>query len=1259
MSVPNPPTSAEVREARRATLRAALDERILVLDGAMGTMIQRHELDEAGFRGERFADRSEIPRDLRGDNDLLCLSRPEIVRSIHDDYLAAGADIIETNTFNANGISQADYGTVHLVREINVAAAALARAAADEAEAASQAAGEPRPRWVAGSLGPTNRTASISPDVNDPAARNVTFDELVAAYGEAARGLIEGGADILLVETIFDTLNGKAAIFALEELFDEIEERWPVMISGTIVDLSGRTLTGQTTEAFWASVMHARPMTVGLNCSLGPRQLRQFVQELSRIAPLPISVYPNAGLPNEFGGYDETPEAMSAVLGEFGRTGLLNIVGGCCGTTPDHIRAFADVVRGVAPRTPPPDDHRTRLSGLEPLVIDRDSLFVNIGERTNVTGSRQFAKLILDGRFADAVEVARDQVANGAQAIDVNMDEGMLDSAEAMGRFLRLIAAEPDISRVPVLVDSSKWSVIEAGLKCVQGRSVVNSISLKEGEDEFLRQARLVRRYGASVVVMAFDEEGQADTAERKVAIATRARDLLIEQAGFAPQEIILDPNIFAIATGIEAHADYAVAYIEATKRIKAELPGSLVSGGVSNVSFAFRGNDRVREAIHSVFLYHAIAAGMDMGIVNPGQLAVYDDIEPELRERVEDVVLNRRPDATERLLEVAQRQGGKARGRGKTEDRAWRAAPVNERLTHALVEGIDAYIVEDTEEARQAAGKPIEVIEGPLMAGMNVVGDLFGSGKMFLPQVVKSARVMKKAVAHLIPYLEAERSAPGGNGRRSAGKVLMATVKGDVHDIGKNIVGVVLGCNDYEVIDLGVMVPWSRIVEVARAEDVDIIGLSGLITPSLEEMAITAGELEREGFQIPLLIGGATTSRAHTAVKIEPRYGGPTVHVVDASRAVGVAGQLMGAATHDAFVATTREEYAAIRREREGRHEADRLLALADARANRQVIDRAPGTPGATPPRPSFLGVRTVDDVALTDLVERIDWSPFFATWELAGHYPAILSDPAVGAAATDLFEDARRMLERIVKEGLLEARAAVGFWPAAATADDDIAIYAPDEAGRERAPIARVPTLRQQMAKSGGRANVALSDFVASQESGVADYIGGFAVTAGLGTDDVVRTFEAAHDDYGAIMVKALADRLAEAFAEWLHERVRRDLWGYAPDERLSNEDLIAERYQGIRPAPGYPACPEHSQKRTLFELLEAEQRTGITLTESFAMLPTSSVSGWYFWHPEAHYFGVGRIGRDQVEDYARRTGLDVPTAERWLAPNLAYDR
>ena len=1130
---------------------------------------------------------------------------------------------------------------------MNAAAARLAREAADSTEAASRSDGTYRRRWVAGALGPTNRTASISPDVNDPAARNVSFDELAEAYAEAARGLIEGGADLLLVETIFDTLNAKAAIFGLETVFDEIGERWPLMISGTIVDLSGRTLSGQTTEAFWTSIMHARPLTVGLNCSLGPRQLRPFVQELGRVAPLPLSVYPNAGLPNEFGGgYDETPEQMRAVLGEFAESGLLNVVGGCCGTTPDHIRAFADAVKGLPPRIPPSVERRTRLSGLEPLVIGPDTRFVNVGERTNVTGSRKFARLIVDGNLSEAVEIARDQVANGAQAIDVNMDEAMLDSVEAMTRFLRLLAGEPDISRVPVLVDSSRFEVIEAGLKCIQGRGVVNSISLKEGEEEFLRQARLVRRYGAAVIVMAFDERGQADTVERKVAIARRAFELLIDRAGFAPEEIILDPNIFAIATGIEAHADYAVAYVEATRRIKAELPGALVSGGVSNVSFAFRGNEAVREAIHSVFLYHAIAAGMDMGIVNPGQLAVYD------------VVLNRRPDAGDRLLEIARRFGSDSRRASPAGDAAWREAPVAERLKHALVEGIDAWIVEDTEEARQALPRPIDVIEGPLMDGMNVVGDLFGSGRMFLPQVVKSARVMKKAVAHLVPFLEEERAAGGGTARRSAGKVLMATVKGDVHDIGKNIVGVVLGCNDYEVIDLGVMVPWAKIVDVARAEEVDLIGLSGLITPSLEEMAITAGELEREGFRTPLLIGGATTSRAHTAVRIEPRYGGPTVHVVDASRAVGVAGQLMNPETRDAFVLNTRREYAAIRLERESRHEVDKLLSLAGARAAGLRIDRSPGSIGATPPVPSFLGARDVADVALTDLVPRIDWTPFFATWELAGRYPTILSDPTVGRAATDLFNDAQRMLERIVDEDLLRACGAVGFWPAAATPDDEIAVFAADDAERS-APLARVPTLRQQMTKTGGRPNLALSDYLAPAESGVADYVGAFAVTAGLGIDEVVGRFEAAHDDYGAILVKALADRLAEAFAELLHERVRRQLWGYAPNESLTNDELIAERYQGIRPAPGYPACPDHTQKRTLFALLDAERRAGITLTESFAMLPTASVSGWYFWHPEARYFGVGRIGRDQVEDYARRTGLAVDEAERWLAPNLAYDR
>jgi 5-methyltetrahydrofolate--homocysteine methyltransferase len=1250
------PTSREVREARRAALDAALRERILVIDGAMGTMIQGFELDETGYRGERFADRSTTPQDIKGDPDLLSLSRPDLISSIHAGYLDAGADIIETNTFTATSIAQSDFGVADLAREMNRASASLARAAADEAETADPT----RPRWVAGAIGPTNRTASISPDVNDPGARNVTFDELAEAYGESARGLIEGGADILVVETIFDTLNAKAAIFGLETVFDELGERWPVIISGTITDASGRTLSGQTTEAFWTSVMHARPIAAGLNCALGPRQIRQFLQEFARVAPIPISVYPNAGLPNAFGGYDETPSEMSEILGEFARAGLVNLVGGCCGTTPDHIRAFVEEVRGVPPRVPPEPDTRTRLSGLEPLIIPQPgNVFVNVGERTNVTGSRKFARLVLDGDYTAAVDIAREQVVNGAQAIDVNMDEGMLDSVAAMTKFINLIASEPDITKVPVLIDSSRFAVIEAGLKCLQGRGVVNSISMKEGEAEFLRQAKLVRRYGAAVVVMAFDEQGQADTVERKVAIARRAYDLLIAEAGYEPQDIILDPNIFAVATGIEAHAAYATAYIEATRRIKAELPGALVSGGVSNVSFAFRGNDPVREAIHSVFLYHAIAAGMDMGIVNAGQLAVYDDIEPELRERVEDVVLNRRADATERLLEFAGAMGGAGgRVRASREDLAWRSAPVNERLSHALVEGIDAWIVEDTEEARLAAARPIQVIEGPLMDGMNVVGDLFGSGRMFLPQVVKSARVMKRAVAHLIPFIEAERLERGGaddGARRSAGKVLLATVKGDVHDIGKNIVGVVLGCNDYEVIDLGVMVPWARIVEVARAEDVDIIGLSGLITPSLEEMAITAGELEREGFSLPLLIGGATTSRAHTAVRIEPRYSGPTVHVLDASRAVGVASRLMNPDTRDELIATTRIEYEAIRREREDRHEVDKLLSLQAARANRLVVDRTAGSPGAVPPRPTFIGAQAVE-APLEALVERIDWSPFFTTWELAGHYPAILTDPVVGRAASDLFADAQRLLERIVGERLLRARGAVGFWPAWATTDDDIELFADESRTRS---IARIPTLRQQMAKSGGRPNIALSDFVAPCDAGPVDYLGGFAVTAGLGTDEAVRDFEAAHDDYNAILVKALADRLAEAFAEWLHERVRRELWGYAPDEVLSNDDLIAERYQGIRPAPGYPACPDHTQKRPLFSLLDAPERAGMSLTESFAMLPTASVAGWYLWHPESHYFGVGRIGRDQVADYARRTGLDLPTAERWLAPNLAYDR
>jgi 5-methyltetrahydrofolate--homocysteine methyltransferase len=1235
--------SALTRNTRIARLIPLLQQRILVLDGAMGTMIQRHRLDEAGFRGERFRDWA---REVKGNSDLLNLSRSEIITGIHRAYLEAGADIIETNTFTSTAVAQADYGAQELVYEMNVAGAQLARQAADEFERR-----DGRPRFVAGALGPTNRTASISPDVNDPGFRAITFDELAAAYAEQARGLLEGGADLLLVETIFDTLNAKAAIFGIEGVFGAQGERVPVMISGTITDASGRTLSGQTAEAFWYSVMHARPLTVGLNCALGARQLRPYVQDLSRIVPVFITAYPNAGLPNAFGGYDETADEMAKVIREFAELGIVNVVGGCCGTTPDHIRAMAAAVKDLPPRRPADPPVRLRLSGLEPLVIGPETNFVNIGERTNVTGSRKFAKLILEGQYEAALDVARQQVESGAQMIDVNMDEGMLDSERAMTTFLRLIAAEPDISRVPVMIDSSKWSVIEAGLKCVQGKGVVNSISLKEGEAQFLEHAGLVRRYGAAVVVMAFDERGQADSADRKVAIAARAYRLLTERVGFPPEDIILDPNIFAIATGIEEHAAYGVDYIEATRRIKATLPHVKVSGGVSNVSFSFRGNDPVREAIHSVFLYHAIRAGMDMGIVNAGQLAIYEDIPRELRDRVEDVVLNRRPDAAERLLEIAEQVGreGARTGESGREGLEWRSKPVRERLTHALVEGIADYIVDDTEEARQLFARPIEVIEGPLMDGMNVVGDLFGSGKMFLPQVVKSARVMKKAVAHLIPYIEAEKQA--ANDVRAKGKVLLATVKGDVHDIGKNIVGVVLQCNNYQVIDLGVMVPAARIIETARAESVDIIGLSGLITPSLEEMVFTAGELDREGFRVPLLIGGATTSRVHTAVKIEPRYHGPTVHVLDASRAVGVASSLLSDTQREEFVGGVRQEYARVRKERaEADGSGRERPPLAEARANRLILDL-----GRPVPKPCFLGVRTFAPYPLAELVDYIDWTPFFQAWELAGRYPAILEDPKVGAAARNLFGDAERMLERIVGEALLEARAAVGFFPANSVGDD-IEVYA-DESRREVRAVAY--TLRQQLSKSAGRPNLALADFVAPRDSGAIDYMGAFAVTAGHGLDALVAQFEAAHDDYSAILAKALADRLAEALAERLHERVRRELWGYARDESLDNEGLLREAYQGIRPAPGYPACPDHTEKRTLFDLIEAERRTGLTLTESFAMVPTAAVSGWYFWRPEARYFGVGKILRDQAEDYARRKGMDLATAERWLAPNLAYER
>ncbi len=1220
-----------------------------MLDGATGTLIQRYGLSEDDFRGQRFRDH---PKDVRGDNDLLCLTRPDVVRAVHDAYLAAGADLISTDTFAATRIAQADYGLEDVAYEIHVAAAQIARAAADAAEAADP----DRPRFVVGSVGPTNKTASISPDVADPAARSVTFQELADAYTEAARGLVEGGADLLMIETIFDVLNAKAAIFGIETAFEDLGIRVPLWISGTITDTSGRTLSGHTVEAFWNAIRHARPLIVGLNCALGARQLRGHVQELSGLADTFVAAHPNAGLPNEFGGYDESPEAMGAVLREFAEAGIVNIVGGCCGTGPAHVAAFVAAARGLAPRVVPARPSALRLAGLEALNVDQGSLFLNIGERTNVAGSRAFAKRIVDGDFESAIDIARRQVDGGAQAIDVNMDEALLDSEAAMTRFLNLVASEPAVARVPIVVDSSKWSVIEAGLRCIGGKPIVNSISLKEGEEQFLRQARLARRYGAAVIVMAFDEKGQADTVERKLEICRRAHALLTEQVGFPADDVIFDPNIFAIGTGIEEHAGYAVAYIEAVRRIKAELPGARISGGVSNVSFAFRGNDPIREAIHAVFLYHAVAAGMDMGIVNPGQLAVYSEIPAELLERVEDLVLNRRPDATERLLEIAPRYaagGGAARIEA---DLRWRDLPVRERLQHALVEGIDTWVVEDTEAARLTATRPIEVIEGPLMSGMNAVGDLFAAGKMFLPQVVKSARVMKKAVAHLVPYLEAEKAALGDT--RPRGRVLMATVKGDVHDIGKNIVGVVLQCNNYEVIDLGVMVPTARILEAARAEAVDVVGLSGLITPSLEEMAHVAAEMEREGFRLPLLIGGATTSRAHTAVKIAPRYSGLVIHVADASRAVGVVSELLGDGAA-AYAARVLADQQRLRVDRAGRRERIARVSIDAARANRASADFS-----VPAPRPSFLGVRTFDDYPLADLAEGIDWSPFFQAWELKGSYPAILDDAVVGESARRVFEDAQAMLGRIVGERLLRARGVVGFWPANAVGDD-IELYAEGVGARGAGPIGVggcgaepigvVHTLRQQMEKPPGRPNIALADFVAPRSAGVPDYLGAFAVTTGVGSAELVAQYELANDDYSAIMVKALADRLAEAFAEHLHALVRRELWGYAPSEALDKAQMIREEYQGIRPAPGYPACPDHTEKGPLFALLDAEAGAGMSLTESFAMLPPASVSGYYFWRPEAHYFGLGRIGQDQLADYARRKGWSPEEASRWLAPNL----
>jgi len=1240
---------------RTERLLQSLSERILVLDGAMGTMIQRHELDEAGYRGERFAQGFDglqfsqghehgphcgcAAGDLKGNNDLLTLSRPEIIAGVHRDYLAAGADLVETNTFNSTAVSQADYRLEHLVPELNREAARLARTCCDEFEAADPS----RPRYVVGVLGPTSRTASISPKVEDAGFRNVHFDELVTNYVEAGRALVEGGADILMVETVFDTLNAKAALYALEELFEELGARLPVMVSGTITDRSGRTLSGQTAEAFWYSLRHARPISIGLNCALGARDLRAHIDILSQVADTHISCHPNAGLPNAFGGYDEGPDETAGTLREFAEAGLLNIVGGCCGTTPEHIAAIARTVAGLPPRAIPAIEPFTRLAGLEPFVITPQTNFVNVGERTNVTGSIQFKKLILEGRYDEALAVARQQVENGAQVIDVNMDEGMLDAEAAMARFLNLVAAEPDIARVPLMIDSSKWSVIEAGLKCVQGKAIVNSISMKEGEAAFLEHAAKVRRHGAAVVVMAFDEQGQADTYERKVDICSRAWQLLVDEAGFAPEDIIFDPNIFAIATGIEEHDGYAVAFIEAATELKKRFPLSHISGGVSNVSFSFRGNNAVREAIHAAFLYHAIRGGMDMGIVNAGALALYDDIEPSLRDAVEDVVLNRRADGTERLLTEADKHKSK-KGEVRTEDLAWRDAPVNARISHALVHGIDKFVEADTEEARQAAARPLDVIEGPLMAGMNVVGDLFGAGKMFLPQVVKSARVMKKAVAILIPFIEAEKLLSGDAGKPK-GKVLMATVKGDVHDIGKNIVGVVLACNNFDVVDLGVMVPAQTILDRAREEKADIIGLSGLITPSLEEMSHVAKEMKRQGFDIPLLIGGATTSRAHTALKIDPHYGSPVVWVKDASRAVGVMQSLLSKDLRAPFVAANEADYADVRARHANKGDAKPLMPL--ERARRKKFDG--GWADYVPPAPLKPGLTVFDDYPLRDLRGLIDWTPFFQTWELAGRYPAILDDAVVGTQARELFADANAMLDRIIAGRWLTAKAVAGLWPANAVGDD---IHLQD-------PHATVlHCLRQQADKPEDRPNLCLADFVAPKASGRQDWVGAFAVTAGLGIEPHVAAFEKDNDDYNAIMLKALADRFAEALAERLHQIVRTRLWGYAADEALDNESLIRERYRGIRPAPGYPACPEHSEKTAIFKLLDAEKNTGLSLTESFAMYPAAAVSGLYFSHPGSQYFVVGRLSREQVADYARRKGATLAQAERWLASNLDYD-
>ena len=1233
-------TIGEEREARLSAFRALLKQRIVLLDCAMGTMIQSYDLSDADYRGERFADH---PGELKGNNDLLSITQPRIIRDIHEASLEAGSDIIETNTFSSTSIAQKDYKMEDLAYELNYQAALVAREAADGFTEQTP----DRPRFVAGALGPTNRTASLSPDVNNPGFRNITFDELAEAYKEAARGLVEGGVDLLLVETIFDTLNAKAAIFGIQAYLEEAGLDVPVMISGTITDASGRTLSGQVTEAFYNSIRHADPISVGLNCALGSKELRQYIEELSRVADTHVSAYPNAGLPNEFGEYDESPEFMAAEIGEWAANGWLNIVGGCCGTTPDHIRAISEAVSGHAPREIPELPHLTRLSGLEPVSIGPDSLFVNVGERTNVTGSAKFKDLILNDDYETALDVARQQVENGAQVIDINMDEGMLDGEEAMVTFLNLVAAEPDISRVPVMIDSSKWSIIEAGLKRVQGKAVVNSISMKGGEEEFVRQARLLRRYGAAVIVMAFDEEGQADTKERKVGICQRAYKLLTEEVGFPPEDIIFDPNVFAIATGIDEHNNYGVDYIEAVREIHESLPHAKTSGGISNVSFSFRGNNPVREAIHAVFLYHAINAGLTMGIVNAGQLAVYDQIDSELRETVEDVVLNRRNDSTERLLELAEKYRGQGDGVSDEKDLEWRAWPVNERLEHALVKGIAEFAEADAEEARQEAVRPLDVIEGPLMDGMNVVGDLFGAGKMFLPQVVKSARVMKKAVAYLIPFIEAEKE----GARKPNGTVVMATVKGDVHDIGKNIVGVVLQCNNFEIIDLGVMVPAAKILQTAKDKGADVIGLSGLITPSLDEMAHVASEMKREGFEIPLLIGGATTSQTHTAVKIAPGYDQPVIHVKDASRAVGVVQNLISEDRKAAYAEQIAADYEQVRRKHAGRRSRTKMTSLERARANRMKIDWS----DYTPPEPNVSGVRTFDDYPLQEIRSFIDWTPFFHSWQLKGSYPKILDDAEKGEEAKKLFADAQELLDRIIEEKWLTARAVFGLFPANLLPNDSVEVYT-DESREEL--LTELHFLRQQKQKPPGRPNHSLADFIAPKDTGLEDHIGLFAVTAGIGADEAARRFEEENDVYNAIMVKALADRLAEAFAELLHRRVRKEFWGYASEENLDTESIIREEYRGIRPAPGYPACPEHTEKRTLWELLDVENRVGIELTESCAMSPGAAVSGYYFSHPESRYFGVAEIGKDQVADYAERKGWTLEEAEKWLAPNLAYD-